>query len=123
MSLLQDAKIARSYLNVINDKDFAKEFVLFRGNFFKKYHNGLIISNSHGINYFENVVKYWENPIDYLNNYMLESYEKNVTKKAKNITLSEYIKNDIQIYSKQILKDDYEKNFVLILIENKKNEK
>ena len=66
MSLLQDAKIARSYLNVISDKDFAKEFVLFRGNFFKKYHNGLIISNSHGINYFDNVVKYWDNPISYI---------------------------------------------------------
>lgn len=98
MSLLQDAKIARSYLNVISDKDFAKEFVLFRGNFFKKYHNNLIISNSHGINYFDNVVKYWDNPISYI---------EKLTQK------------DIDNYQKQKCKDDYEKNFVLILIQNK----
>lgn len=99
MSLLQDAKIARSYLNVISDKDFAKEFVLFRGNFFKKYHNGLIISNSHGINYFDNVVKYWYNPISYIEN------------------LSE---KELEKYKNSKQRDDYEKNFVLILLENKK---
>jgi hypothetical protein len=98
MSLLKDAKIARSYLNVIDVKDFAKEFVLFRGNFFKKYHNGLVISNSHGINYFENVVKYWNNPISYIEN------------------LSE---KELQKYKNGKQRDDYEKNFILILLENK----
>lgn len=101
MNLLEGAKVARNYLNDIGDKEFAKEFVLIRGNFFKKYHNDLIISNSHGINYFDNVVKYWNNPI---------SYVEKLTQK------------DIDNYQKQKCKDDYEKNFILILIQNK-NEK
>jgi hypothetical protein len=100
MSLLGDAKIARSYLNVISDKDFAKEFVLFRGNFFKAYHDGLIISNSHGINYFDNVVKYWDNPISYIENLTEKELEKYINSKKR---------------------DDYEKNFILILLENKKS--
>ena len=120
MSLLIDAKVARNYLNDIDIKCFAKEFVLIRGNFFKKYHDGLIISNSHGINYFDNVIKYWDNPIDYLNEYMQEEFEKFCKKNNGKYTLQEYVQKDIDNYSKNKSKDDYEKNFVLILLENKK---
>lgn len=99
MDLLLGAKIARNYLNDVSDKEFAKEFVLIRGNFFKKFHNDLIISNSHGINYFDNVVKYFENPISYIDG------------------LSE---KELEKYKNGKQRDDYEKNFILILLENKK---
>ena len=98
MSLLSDAKVARSWLNVVDIKNFAREFVLIRGNFFKAYHNGLIISNSHGINYFDNVVKYWDNPISYIENLTEKELEKYINGKSR---------------------DDYEKIFILILLENK----
>lgn len=98
MSILKNAKVARNYLNDIDIKCFAKEFVLIRGNFFKEYHDGLIISNSHGINYFDNVLKYWDNPISYIEKLTEKELRKYINGKER---------------------DDYEKNFILILIQNK----
>lgn len=99
MSLLEFAKACSALLSCTSDEKFAKEFVLLRGNAFKYFHNELIISNSHGIDYFTNVINYWENPISYI---------EKLTEK------------ELSLYSKKKDKDDYEKNFILILIQNKK---
>ncbi len=122
MNLLEFSKECNAKLRETSNYDFAKKFVELRGKVFKDYHNGLIISNSHGINYFDNVVKYWDNPIDYLNGYMQEEFDKFCKKNNGKYTLQEYIQKDIDNYSKNKCKDDYEKNFVLILLKNK-NEK
>lgn len=45
--------------------DFKDIYIYWKLVFFKKYHNGLITSSSHGISYFDNIIKYWDNPKDY----------------------------------------------------------
>jgi hypothetical protein len=85
-------------LNCTPEKSFAKEFVLLRGNSFKHFHNGLIISNSHGIDFFSNVIKHWDNPISYIEKLTEKELQKYINGKER---------------------DDYEKNFILILIQNK----
>lgn len=99
MNLLEYANTCGVALSKIKDTDFAPNFVALRSKAFVEFHSGLIISNSHGINYFDNVIKYWDNPISYI---------EKLTQK------------DVDNYSKQKCKDDYEKNFILILLENKK---
>lgn len=79
-------------------KDFASNFINLKSASYHKFHNGLVMSSSHGINYFENVIKYWDNPISYIDG---------LTQK------------ELDNYFKQKNKDDYEKNFILLLLQNK----
>ena len=47
--------------------DFADLYVKYRMESYKIFHNGLILSASHGIDYFNNIIKYYENPDEWLN--------------------------------------------------------
>ncbi len=104
-------------LDRCKNKNFAKEFIKMRSEAYKSFHNGLIISNSHGIDYFNNVIKYWDNPLDYLNNNL--GYRLDKDKKSKNSEPKLITEKDISDYRKKPSKDDYEMNFVLILLDNK----
>ena len=89
-------RIKKSALDYI---DFAKIFIELRSFAFDHYHNGIIISNSHALNYFDNVIKYWDDPDSY--------YQPSNDFKPNN-------------YVKQKYLDNYEYNFVLLLKNNKK---
>lgn len=94
MNLLEFAKETVKEMESISSSDFASYFVNRKSEYFKKYSNGLVSSSSHGISFFENVIKFWDNPDSY---YTPE--EKNINK---------------------IGSDDYEYNFIRILKHNKK---
>lgn len=78
-------------LEVLSGKEFCEQYIERKGECFYKYQNNKVTSNSHGLNFFENIIKYWDEP---------ESYYKKDSKQRKDII-------------------DYEENFVLILKENK----
>lgn len=90
MGLLQFATSAAMELdNINNGKDFARRFVELKSCCFRTYQHDLVTSNSHGLDFFHNIVKYWDHP---------EAYAKPPEKKS-----------DV----------DYEWNFVLVLRKNK----
>ena len=98
MNLLQYANTCAVALDNVQEKEFAQNFVSMRVAAFNMFHDGLIISNSHGISYFQNIARHWDNPVGYIDG---------LTEK------------EIEKYAKQKDKSDYEKNFVLVLINNK----
>ena len=100
MTLLQFAKETSEKLKLINDNSFAIHFVKAKQTCFNKYQNWYISSNSHGISFFDNIIKFWDNP---------DSYYTPLDKKG----------NPIDISKKEILRDDYEYNFIRILKINK----
>lgn len=101
-NLLEYAKYCQKYLNENPNIDFAKVFVNLRSFAFNQYHDGIIISNSHGLSYFDNVIKYWDNPDSYYT-------------PDKDFKLNNYIK--------QKYLDNYEYNFILILKKNKNEQR
>lgn len=118
-TLLAFAGANRALLALEPNHKFSKAFVSSRSLAFRTYHDGLIISNSHGINYFDNVIKYWNDPISYLNEN--EGYKADRDKNAKknNRAPKDITEKDILEYKKKPNKDDYEMNFVLVLLNNK----
>ena len=72
-----------------NPSDFAKKYVEFRTKSYNVFHNGLVVSSSHGADYFKNVVKHFDNPTE---------WSAKPDSKAK---------------------PDYEYNFTLVLLNNK----
>jgi len=73
-------------------QNYADDFVRLRMESFRNFHNGIIISSSHGAGYFQNVVKAFINK-DYLETY----YEKDPKKR----------------------KDNYEHNFYQLITDSK----
>lgn len=100
MTLLEFARETSQKLNSINDSSFASAFIEAKGICFHQYQKGLITSNSHGINFFDNVIKFWDNPDSYY-----------IPKDKKD--------NPIDTTKKEIPKSDYEYNFIRILKLNK----
>ena len=100
MGLLEFAKKTIKELEQIKDGSFAAAFVEAKVFCFHNYHNGLVTSNSHGLGYFENVVKYWDDPDSYY-----------VPKDKNN--------NIVPMNKRDALTQDYEYNFIKILKLNK----
>ena len=100
MNLLEFSKQTIEKLSKINDSTFATHFIEAKSHCFHTYQNNMVTSNSHGISFFDNVIKFWDNP---------DSYYIPLDKKGKPIDLSK----------KEIPKDDYEYNFIRILKFNK----
>ena len=100
MNLLEFSIKTSKKLNSINDSSFAAVFIEAKGFCFTNYHENLVRSNSHGISYFDNVIKYWDDPDSYY------------IPKDKN-------EKPIDVTKKEIPKDDYEYNFIRILKLNK----
>lgn len=90
MNLYDFAIETKKELDNANSVEYSTLFVNKKIECFNKYHNGLITSNSHGLEFFDNIIKYWNKPDSY------------------------YTKKDIS--SKNV---DYEYNFILILKNNK----
>jgi hypothetical protein len=73
MKLLEFALQSQKYLDSIKGKEFAPEFVRLRTESFHKYHWKLnkkgekeyIVTISTGLDYFNYVIKYWDNPNDF----------------------------------------------------------
>lgn len=100
IGLLEFAKKTIKELEQIKDGDFAAAFVKAKVFCFHNYQNGLVTSNSHGLSYFENIVKYWDDP---------DSYYTPLDKKN----------NPISMDKREKLVGDYEYNFIKILKANK----
>lgn len=94
LSLLDFAKSAIQILNNCDADLFADTFIKLKVTYWHEYSNGLICSNSHGINFFDNIVKYWDEP---------DTYYTRDTKQPK--------KKQDEI--------DYEENFIGIIKNNK----
>lgn len=101
LNLLQYCKWAQSILNTCPREDWVKKFIELRSKAFVTYHNGLVLSNSHGVSYFDNVIKYWDNPEEY------HKYDE----KGKEI--------DYKIHDKDPKNINYEYNFQLLIKRNK----
>lgn len=65
MSFLEFCKETLDLLENCGSAEFAPLYVKRRNEAFQMFHNGLICSTSHGINYFNNVVNFIENPDGY----------------------------------------------------------
>lgn len=100
MTLLEFAIKTSEELTLINDNSFATHFIKAKQTCFNKYQNWTITSNSHGISFFDNVIKFWDNP---------DSYYTPLDKKEKPIDVTKI----------EISRDDYEYNFIRILKINK----
>ena len=106
MNLLEFAIQYQKYLDDIKGNEFAPEFVRLRTESFRKYHWKLnkkgekeyIITISLGLEYFNNIIKYWDNPQNF--------GPVPITPKTKNDTMD---KDDI----------DYVENFIEMLKINK----
>ncbi|MEK6881461.1 MAG: hypothetical protein AABY22_17695 [Nanoarchaeota archaeon] len=94
MNLLEFAKETVKAMESISSKNFASYFVKRKSEYFHAYSNGWVTSSSHGISFFENVIKFWDDPDSYYT-----PTEKNLNK---------------------IGTDDYEYNFIRILKHNQK---
>ena len=77
-----------------------KAFIKAKQKCFSEYQNGYITSNSHGISFFDNVIKFWDNPDAYY------------VPKDKN-------DKPIDISKREMPRDDYEYNFIRVLKFNK----
>ena len=104
MNLLEFAIQTVDKLSKINDSTFASQFVEAKSHCFHTYQKGHVTSNSHGISFFDNVIKFWDNPDSY--------YTPKDTKG-----------NIIDTTKKEVAKDDYEYNFIRILKFNKEKTK
>jgi len=75
MNLLEYANESVIVFKDIESSQFATEFVKRRCHCFHTYQHTMITSGFHGINFFDNVIKYWDNPkgkeIDYDYNFVL----------------------------------------------------
>ena len=100
MTLLEFAIKTSEELTLINDNSFAVYFIKAKERCFNEYQNGHITSNSHGISFFDNVIKFWDNP---------DSYYVPLDKNKKPIDTSKT----------KIPRDDYEYNFIRVLKFNK----
>ncbi len=65
LSLLEFAKTAITILDTCSADSFAETFVKLKVTYWHEYSNGLVCSNSHGIEFFNNIIKYWDNPDTY----------------------------------------------------------
>lgn len=100
IGLFEFAKQTIKELEQIKDGNFADAFVKAKIFCFHNYQNGLVTSNSHGLSFFENVVKYWDDPDSYY------------TPLDKN-------NNIVPVNKRDALTQDYEYNFIKILKLNK----
>lgn len=100
MNLLEFAIKTSEELTLINDNSFAVHFIKAKQTCFVEYQNGFITSNSHGISFFDNVIKFWDNPDSYY------------VPKDKN-------DKPIDISKREMPRDDYEYNFIRVLKFNK----
>ncbi len=100
MTLLEFAIKTSEELTLINDNSFAAHFIKAKQKCFVEYQNGFITSNSHGISFFDNVIKFWDNPDAYY------------VPKDKN-------DKPIDISKREMPRDDYEYNFIRVLKFNK----
>ena len=100
MNLLEFAKITKEKLDSIADNTFAKAFIEAKIFYCLNYGGRYIASNSHGINFFDNIINFWDNP---------DAYYAPKDKEGKPIDIS----------NKEMPKDDYEYNFIRILRLNK----
>ncbi len=118
MNLLEFAIEAEKQLNTPGlGANFASLYLKLRCESYNKFHTlyengtgtpskdpdnlnkGIILSSSHGIDYFKNIIKYWENPLSY---YTPKNHKTN-----KPITLKS---------PSQIVHGDYEQEFVRLLL-------
>ncbi len=60
--MLQFAVTAQRLLSQCPISGYAELFVRLRIESFSRFHSGIIVSVSHGIEYFNNVIRYWDNP-------------------------------------------------------------
>jgi hypothetical protein len=90
MTLLEFAQETQKLLDASAPKEFAKLFVSKKSEYFNKFAGGKVMSSSHGIDFFKNVIKFWDDPRSY--------YGKAKPKDPK---------------------QDYEYQFVMLLEENK----
>ena len=75
------AENAIKELNKCEPKDFAKKYIELRTKSFYTFHNKLIISSSHGIDYFSNIIKFIDNPTSWSSKPITKpDYEYNFTK-------------------------------------------
>lgn len=100
MNLLEFSKITKEKLDSISDNTFAHAFIEAKIFYCLNYGGRYIASNSHGINFFDNVIKFWDNPDIY------------------------YIPKDkddkpLDLTKKEMPLSDYEYNFIRILKLNK----
>jgi len=65
MNLLEHAIQIQNNLDNCMPKEFARLFIMAKDEFFHLYNKGLINSSSHGIDYFKNIINYWDNPDSY----------------------------------------------------------
>lgn len=66
MNLLEYSIETIETMNQIQSgEEFAKYFVQRKCECYMLFSNGLITSTSHGIDFFNNVIKYWDNPHEY----------------------------------------------------------
>jgi hypothetical protein len=100
MNLLEFCKQTSQRLNGINDSSFATVYIEAKHFYFHNFSGRQITSNSHGIEFFDNVIKFWGDP---------DSYYTPRDKKDK----------PIDPEKTPIAYDDYEYNFIRILKLNK----
>ena len=65
MSLLEFATETVAEMKSIASKDFAKYFIQRKIICYHRYHGGLITSSAHGIDFFQNIIKFWNEPETY----------------------------------------------------------
>ncbi len=95
ISLLDYAIETVKNMETISSVDFAKYFIKRKCESFHLYNEGLITSSSHGADFFQNIIKYWDNPDLY------------------------YTPKGQGTLSSKIPSDDYEYNFIKLLKNNK----
>jgi hypothetical protein len=81
-------------LDFLTSSKFAERYILRKCEFYHKFQNELITSSYHGLDFFSNIIKYYEDP----DSYRL-IFQENRTKKLQSI---------------------YEENFITLIKNNKK---
>lgn len=84
---------------------FSRIFLEIKSECWRKFNKGIVCSSSHGIDYFKNIIKFWENPYSY---YQLKKPNGEIDTTVKDYTQER--KGDFT---------DYEYNFVRFLLLNK----
>lgn len=82
MNLLEYAIQIQYNLDNCIPKEFAQLFIKAKTECFHLYQKGLINSSSHGIDFFKNIINFWENPDSYCNDEK-NTYEYNFVKLLK----------------------------------------
>lgn len=75
-NLLNFAITVERQLYDCSPEEFAETFMFFKGLYWDTYANNFICSSSHGIDFFKNIISYWEIPEKYCNDKQL-TYEYN----------------------------------------------